>query len=192
MGRASKQHRRTTSTPVRRDGDPLSSLAPDRPLLGIALRFFVLFAVLQAAIWWLAARGYLERLLDVTTVVAGGCVAATGLAPQVSGNRIALTTRILQIDLDCTGISLAAVFAALVLAYPLRWQTKVIGLVAGLPLLAAANLARLTAVAHLSERLGEEAFGFVHDYLFMVAMVAVVVGLWAAYLALARRYAARA
>lgn len=180
--------KRTATVPSAPQG---TSLAPDGALVRVALTFFAFYAALQAAVWWLAYRGFLDPFIEATTRVAGACAVATGLTPVIAGNQLQFANRILQIDLDCTGISLAIVFAALVLAYPLGWRTKAVGLALGLPILGLANMARLTAVAHLSARLGDEAFGFTHDYLFMVVMVAVVMALWSAYLTLARRYAAR-
>lgn len=193
MGKPAKRAARVsgakaTSTAL---AEKLLALAPERSLVRVALVFFATYAALQAAIWWFALRGHLDSFIEMTTVVAGACVTGTGIAATIAGNQIQLASRILQIDLDCTGISLAAVYSALVVAYPLSARRKALGLAVGLPVLALANFVRLTAVAHLSERLGHDAFSFVHDYLFMIGMVTVVVALWGGYLALARRHAAK-
>jgi exosortase/archaeosortase family protein len=166
-----------------------AALRPDAVLVRVALIFVVIFALLQAAILGLAYIGMFDRLMVATASLTGACSAATGVVVTVRGNEIFLATRILSIDLDCTGLSLAAIYAAIVLAYPLSAKSKVIGLAVGLPIIFVANFARLVAVVQLSGRLGDDAFLFVHDYLFMVAMVAAVVAVWAAFLSWAKRNA---
>lgn len=166
-------------------------LAPDRTLVKVAVVFFVVFAALQAGAWLLAHNGALDPLLDATADLAGACSRATGVQAGVTGNEIVLANRILRIDLDCTGISLAAVYVALVVAYPLSLRRKLVAIFAGLPVLFVANLARLVAVAQLSGLLDDRTFLFVHDYLFKVVMIAVVVALWGVYLSSARRHATR-
>lgn len=167
-----------------------SPLSPDAGLLKVGLRFILIYAVLQTGVWFLGDRGVLDPILKVTADLTGVLSNLTGVDATVTGYDVLLATRILRIDLDCTGISLVLVYASLVLAYPLGIKRKSIGLVAGIPVIAAANMARLVAVAQLSGPLSDEGFVFVHDYLFKIAMVAVVLVLWVIYLAWARRHPA--
>lgn len=164
-------------------------LSPDAGLLRVALWFFVIYAVLQTTAWYLAFTGYFDSLLEAMASLTGACSNVTGVPATVAGNEIFLATRILRIDLDCTGISLMLIYTALVLAYPLSIKRKLIGLAIGLPVIAVANLIRLTVVAQLSGPLGDKAFLFVHDYLFKVLMMGVVIVLWGLYLASAKRNA---
>jgi len=166
-----------------------ASLLPDVALARVAVTFVVIFLALQAAVWTLTLQGVFDPIMRGTAVLTGVCSNGTGVPAIVSGEQIFLTNRILRIDLDCTGISLAMVYAALVLAYPLNWRRKLVGLGVGIPALLLANLVRLIAVVQLSGPLEDWAFLFVPYYLFKVAMIAVVTGLWAAYLVCARRHA---
>ena len=166
-------------------------LSPDAGLVKVAVTFVVIFAVMQALVLVLATRGFFEPILNATASFTGACSNATGVPAAVAGNEIALSSRILRIDLDCTGISLMLIYAALVLAYPLSIKRKLIGLGIGIPAIAVFNQLRLLAVAQLSGVLADDVFYFVHDYLFKVLMVAVVIVLWALYLASARRHAAQ-
>ena len=166
-------------------------LAPDRTLVKVAVAFAVIYAVLHATLYALTYWGYLEPVMKLTADITGACSNATGLTATVQGNDVVLASRILRIDPDCTGITLMIMYSALVLAYPLSTKRKLLGLVIGIPVIAAANLARLFAVAQLSGVLSDNVFFFVHDYLFKVLMVAVVIVLWALYLASARRRAAQ-
>lgn len=167
------------------------SLSPDVGLLKVSLRFFVIFAILQTALWFLWYRGSLDPWLEWNARITGACSNIIGVPATVAGNEVFLATRILRIDFDCTGIPLMLVYAALVLAYPLRTKRKLIGMAVGLPVLALANMLRLITVAELSGPLDDGVFLFVHDYLFKVCMTAVVIALWAVYLVSARRHASQ-
>jgi len=155
----------------------------------VAIAFVVLYAIFQSLVWMLIYRNAIGPLLTTTAYVAGALFNVTGVPAKVIGNEILLATRTLRIDPDCTGLSLMALYAALVLAYPFTMRRRVIGLAAGLPALLVANMVRLDFVAQASQRLDERAFLFVHDYLFQIVMVGVVIGLWAVYLVSARRHA---
>ena len=158
-------------------------------LIRVAVTFFIIYAVLQAALWALVYRGYFDPVMEWTAVVTGACSVATGVPATVAGDEVALQSRILRIDADCTGVTLMMIYAALVLAYPLGWKNKLVGLTFGIAAIFVTNLIRLIAVAQLSAPLADRAFLFVHDYLFKIVMMAVVISAWALYLAYARRHA---
>jgi len=165
------------------------SLTPDRVLLKVAVLFIAIYALMQALVWFLALRGWFDPVMESLATFTGACSVATGLSATVTGNEVILANRILRIDLDCTGITLMMLYSALVLAYPLSVKRKAMWIAIGLPVLILANLLRLIAVAQLSAPLGNDAFLFVHDYLFKVAMIAVVIVLWSLFLTSARRHA---
>lgn len=162
---------------------------PDARLLRVAVAFFVTYSVLQTAVWYLGYRGSLRSLMLFTAQTLGSLVDALGVSARVVGNDVVLATRILRIDVDCTGISLLMLYSALVLAYPLRAKWKFMGLAMGIPVLFLANLTRLIAVAMFSNMLSDKVFLFVHDYLFKIVMMGVVIGLWALFLQEVRRRA---
>ena len=164
-------------------------MSPDVGVLKVAFLFFVIYAITQTAVWFLAYHGYLDPLLDLTARITGACSNITGVPATVAGNEVSLATRLLRIDLDCTGISLMLVYMSLVLAYPMSIRRKLIWLAIGFPVLAVANMLRLIAVAQLSGPLDDRVFFFMHDYLFKIFMFAVVLALWAAYLLSAKRHA---
>ena len=160
-----------------------NSLLADKRMLRVALTFVVLFTLMQAATWWLAYNAAFDGILDGMARFSGACDRALGLDARVRGNEIAVGGRVLRIDLECTAISLMAIYSALVLAYPLGWRRKVTGLMGGLLAIQAFNQVRLIAVAWLSGRTEDAVFRFAHDYLFMTSMVIVVVAAWGVYLA---------
>lgn len=155
-------------------------------LVAVTLVFVLVFTVFESAIWAVESAGGLLALMDLTTRAAGLLIGWVGIHATLSGNQIFLATRVLEIDVDCTAISIAALYAALVIAYPLSIRTRLLALAVGVPVIAVVNLLRLVAVAVASEHLNPVAFSFAHDYLFKVAMVLVVVALWASWLQIAR------
>lgn len=155
----------------------------------VAVAFILVFTVFQASIVLAETTGRMGWLMDSTAKAAGLLIDAVGIPATVLGNRILLATSTLQIDIDCTGIAIAALYSALVIAYPLAARTRLLALAVGIPVIAIVNLLRLLGVAVAVEHLSPTAFGFVHDYLFKVAMMLVVVGLWAAWLQIARGHA---
>lgn len=169
----------------------------DRRLLWVIVKFGLIFAAFDALIFFLAARTSAIRVLeDATARVAAWLIVASGVsatrvaAPTlaVPNPSIILPNRVLAISADCTGVFLAAMLVALILAYPIRPSLRAVGMVGGVAVLLVVNLARLVAVAGLSVA-APSLFQVAHDFLFQVGMVMVVLGVWAAWLAYARRLA---
>lgn len=125
------------------------------------------------------------------TIAAAGAAGAraVGIHAIATGNLIVLSTRSLSIDPQCTAVTLLAVYAALVLAYPLRWRDRLIALAVGAIVLQLANVGRLVGVAWASELLADKRFYIVHDYLFEFGMVFLVLLMWVVWLSIARRTA---
>ncbi len=183
-----KSRRRTAGVSPKRPPQE-SSLAPDKVLLKTAVGVVVIYAVLQTIAWAMLARGYLDSAMEGLASLTATMSNLVGVHATTAANEVYLATRTLRIDFECTGLSLMLVYSALVLAYPLGPKNKVTAIAVGLPAIFVANLIRLVLVAGLSDPLPDRAFLFVHDYLFKVGMVIVVIGLWAAYLVRARRSA---
>jgi exosortase/archaeosortase family protein len=175
--------------PMKGPVTPWVRLSPDATLIRVAVVFFVIYAILQTVLSGLVYRGYFTPVMALTARITGACSVATGVPATVTGNDIILSSRILRIDTDCTGVTLMMIYAALVLAYPLSAKRKLLGLAAGIPAILIANFIRLLAVAQLSGPLDDRMFLFVHDYLFKIVMMAFVIMAWALYLASARRHA---
>jgi exosortase/archaeosortase family protein len=86
-------------------------------------------------------------------------------------------------------VTLLVVYLALIFAYPVSTRMRILAIVIGVPFLMVANIARIVAVAVASELLTGRSFYMVHDYLFELAMVFVVMMMWAVWLSLARNNA---
>jgi len=160
----------------------------DATVLAVGLKFFVYLMVFTAVLTPIDTSGGLQAVMLATARASTALITLTGLQATQTGALIHLSNRILAIDTACTAVYLVAMFSARILAYPLKWTSRLLGVLAGAIVILGVNLVRIVAVAHVS--IGASArFDFIHDYLFQVGMMLVVVMLWATWLKLARRYA---
>jgi exosortase/archaeosortase family protein len=160
----------------------------DRVLLGVVGRFVAYFALMVVVIIAVDLLHGWGSVQLATTRVSAGVASGLGIALSQVGTRIDVGNRILAVDLPCTAVFIIALFSALVLAYPVSWRMRLLGLAAGIPVIVVSNIVRIVAAAGVSVG-SPGAFDFFHDYLFQVGMVMVTVVVWAAWLSVARRNA---
>ena len=181
-----KKPRKSKESPV---ANFVRDFAPRNSVRRVAIIFVVVLGVLLT-ISLLSGRwsGWVP-ITNGIAAVAGGTARALGIPATVEGNLIRTPTRTLAVDPQCTAVDLLAVYAALILAYPLKWKMRLVALVVGAIVLQVANIARLVGVAWAAVLVNGRSFDLVHDYLFEFAMVFVVMMMWAVWLTLARRTA---
>lgn len=158
----------------------------DPMLARVVARFLGYFALFIVLIAFVGTIGSWNTLMGVTASAATGLIRLTGVQATDQGNLVLLASHALLVDLPCTAIYMLALYSALVLAYPVPLRTRLLGLLVGIPVLIAANLARIVAAAQLS-LYAPGAFQFFHDYLYQVVLALVCVLTWAAWLSYARR-----
>lgn len=144
----------------------------------VSLIFLALVSLFNLAIYLLSYAGYLYPLIDFTTVSAAYLMNLFGLKAAVSLDRILLKSRTFYITLECTAIYIAALYASLVLAYPVKAKKKLSGLTIGIPAILIANILRLLIIATVSERFPSKYFNYLHDYLWQIVFVLLVATLW--------------
>jgi len=159
----------------------------DRALLRIALSFLACLAVLYGLIVWLGARTqFTSNLMLSTATAATALINFTGVVATRAGTVVRVPGRELVIGPDCTGLSIAVLLIALILSYPVKVTSRVIGALVGVFIVLLANLVRLVAIAHVSPFVPDVVFAVAHDFLFQVGMIAVAIGVWVGWLAFAR------
>ncbi|MFY9555676.1 MAG: exosortase H [Blastocatellia bacterium] len=115
-------------------------------------RFLGLFALIFGACYFLFGvapgvrlgiiKPYTRFLASaVVTVVNLFGAGATAIGEQVASPRFSI-----NIAMGCDAVEASSLFLAGVLAYPTSWRAKLIGMVLGLPLIHAINLARLVGL----------------------------------------------
>ena len=178
---ASRPTRRTPNLQTR-----ARTLLPRNSVQRVAVVFVLLLVVMLPLSMFSADWSGWNTITGTTAAMAARSARAVGIDAQVSGSFILLPSRTLAIDPECSAVTLMVVYIALVLAYPLAWHMRLLALLIGIPLLAVANLARIVGVAYASEMLSDRPFYMVHDYLFEVGMLLLVVAMWAVWLSVAR------
>ena len=82
---------------------------------------------------------------------------------------------------DCGAIPSFSIFASAVLAFPVAFRKRILGIGLGIPLLYAINLCRLATLAligALDDTPSDKWFTFVHEYLWQGVFVVFVVAVW--------------
>lgn len=162
------------------------SALPRNSMRRVVVSFALLVAVLVPAVELSASWSGWQRVTGALAVVTGVLARALGMDVVVTEKFVAVPSRVLSVDWACSPIMISTVYAALVLAYPLRWRLRLAALAIGLPVLALANVARLLATTYASEHLPDASFDMVHQQLGVMTTF-VAIGLWAVWLSIARR-----
>jgi exosortase/archaeosortase family protein len=167
----------------------IERVLPHNSVRRVAVVFVILLAVFLPLTTLNGAWSGWQAITGETAFFGGTCARSLGINATVVGSVIHLPSRSLLIDTQCTGVTLMAVYIALVLAYPVSWKMRTLAIVAGIPILFAVNIARVVGVAWASELLPGQSFYLVHDYLFEFGMVFAVLMTWAVWLSIVRRTA---
>lgn len=85
---------------------------------------------------------------------------------------------------DCGAIPSMSIFIAAVIAFPARWWKRIAGVLAGVPLLYAVNLGRISSLGYLGAVEGKDLkwFDFAHHYVWQGIFIIFVVALWMAWI----------
>lgn len=120
-----------------------------------------------------------EKAADTVTDQSAELLSVAGVEPErLSGNRLQFEHgRRLRVDWSCTGLKQAVVFTIIVLVFPGRARHKLWYIPAGLMLIWAFNVVRITAVAAFFSR-NPESFDFLHEYLFKYLFYGLIFLLW--------------
>lgn len=113
-----------------------------------------------------------------------------GLSPAIQGMEMQVESFHFFISKDSTGWKSLLFFAALICAVPgIKKNKRVIGIVAGLPILHLGNIGRVVGIVLVEQAYGLDAAMLAHDYLWRFGLIALVLGCWLIWLWWARRAA---
>jgi len=83
---------------------------------------------------------------------------------------------------ECGAIEVMAIFFAAVLAFPTRWWKRLAGIAAGVPIMYAVNILRLSCLAVIGALTnGGKWFKFSHEYVWQAIYLVFVVAVWLAW-----------
>ncbi len=155
-----------------------------------ALVFFLVFGALELA-WQFQDGGVLSRWVIDRGIVAPAAVVAAALTPGLGihavGSRLRSPTGGINIVNGCDGMETLFMLIAGLAVAPISPAARVLGVLAGIPVVYAANLVRILVLFH-AHRAGAEWFDVLHGSVTPVAMVLAVAAFYHAWL---RRSSAR-
>lgn len=148
------------------------------------MRFIFLFLLLQLALFGANLLNAVQQhvVLPWTSFLAKVCVALlTGFDKTVAAQGKVIwniTTGFgVSIEPGCNGIEACIVLLAAIVAFPSRWQDKLLGFAAGAMTIQALNVARVVSLYYLGQW-DMKVFHFAHAYLWQIFIMLDVVVVW--------------
>ncbi len=151
-------------------------------------RFFIVFVLLQLLLFGIELLQPVQRhvVLPVTAGIAWLSSVVVGwLDPSVlSQGKVLMnpTTGFgVSIEPGCNGIEACIVLVSAIVAFPARWQHKLIGIAVGIAAVQAFNIVRIVSLFYLGQW-NMDWFRFAHEYLWQALImldVLFVFMLWA-------------
>jgi exosortase/archaeosortase family protein len=146
------------------------------PGVAFGLRFFFFLLLCSLAFWAFSLHQHLGPVQRVTAIVSSQLGRWVGGTAVANGTDIIVSSLTMHVNHECTGIFVWMLFASFVLAYPVPWSARFIGLGLGIPLLFAVNVVRLATLARIVE-VYPSLFFYFHEYVWQgFFMVCVLVG----------------
>jgi archaeosortase B (VPXXXP-CTERM-specific) len=143
------------------------------PGLRFGAGFFGYLLLFSIGFWALSVQRHLGPLQHLMAVVSARVGRWTGGHAIAAGNTIVVPTLTMDVNHECTGVFVCMLFAGFVLAYPVSWRSRLIGLAAGIPLFLIVNVLRLATLARIAE-IYPRAFFYVHEYVWQGILTALV------------------
>lgn len=149
---------------------PGASGAHFRVSIGWVLRLAALWFLLAVVSHWVnVACGLPVRVAGALAAVARGL----GIAARAEGASVLLPGYTLRVIEECTGLSVAGAMVAFALVAPLGWRTRVRGALLLASVALVWNALRLVGVVWVAQ-VAPSHVTFVHDVLWQIATVAVL------------------
>jgi exosortase H (IPTLxxWG-CTERM-specific) len=148
------------------------------------LRFFVLFVLLQVALFgaeltpWAQVYFVIPWTNALASISAGlvtlfdPAVAAVGKVLRSTSNGFAVS-----IEAGCNGIEATIVLVAAIVAFPAPWRRKLVGLAAGIVAVQALNVVRVVSLFYLGQW-SFAAFEWAHLYVWQALIMLDVLIVW--------------
>lgn len=147
------------------------------PLLRTCLLFFSVILAFNLVEWLLLKPWQVELFQIATAKVVSSVMSMSGLQNHLQGTHIFFPGAHWEVVSECTALQAMYVFVAFVIAYPSLLMSKGVGIGLGLPLLFVANIVRLLVLAWAIQLVPDYA-EIVHDYVWQVAFLFLLVLMW--------------
>jgi exosortase H (IPTLxxWG-CTERM-specific) len=148
------------------------------------IRFFILFVVLQAALFALeltpwAQAWLVEPWTNTLAAISTWLVTLFDSGVVASGKVIRSTTSgfAVSIEAGCNGVEATIVLVAAMLAFPAPWKHKLAGLAAGIVAVQGLNIVRVISLFYLGQW-NYEVFEWAHLYVWQALIMLDVLIVW--------------
>ncbi|GBD26523.1 hypothetical protein HRbin30_01855 [bacterium HR30] len=129
--------------------------------VGVFFGCLLAFSALTAAVGLQNRLGLAEQ--SIARAAAYLARLGGSRAEVVEGNIILTGEARLQVNHECTGVFVFVVLLSFMLAYPAPWGRKILGMLAGVVLLSAVNIARIATLVRLVD-FYPGLFEYFHEY----------------------------
>ena len=119
----------------------------NRRVLGYWLTFAALLAAFQVSLT--VGEGFWASLDTATARILASTLSLLGPEARADGGSVTSSLCTVKIIRECTGAYPLGIFTAAVVAYPLSWRARLLGLLAGFPILLIVNQVRLVSLCYI-------------------------------------------
>lgn len=146
-----------------------------KPVL-LFIGVFVLIIILFYIAWInpFCVNHIFEPIVSFYAKVSGKILALLGYKTWVNGTMISSSGFDLNIKRGCDAIEATALFAAVVLAFPVVFKKKILGLILGILTLTLVNFIRIITLYIAGHRY-PALFNFLHDQIWQIIYIAIAV-----------------
>jgi archaeosortase B (VPXXXP-CTERM-specific) len=153
------------------------------PLFRVALVFCLLVLGFHVLEWTYALFRPITIFQEVTAYTVARLVSLIGINCTLNGALITMPHTVWNVVLECTALTAVVVFVSFIVAFPATWRSRAIGIGIGVPFILAVNIFRLVTLAWVTQKIPQSST-LVHDYIWQVAFLFLVVMMWIAWLSL--------
>jgi exosortase H (IPTLxxWG-CTERM-specific) len=148
------------------------------------IRFFILFVVLQAALFGAELTPWVQEYFVIPwtnqlAAISAGLVTLADPNVAAAGKVLRSTSSgfAVSIEAGCNGVEATIVLLAAVLAFPAPWKNKVIGLIGGIIAVQGLNVVRVISLFYLGQW-SFAAFEWAHLYVWQALIMLDVLVVW--------------
>ncbi len=148
------------------------------------IRFFILFLILQGALFGLELTPWAQQWFVVPwtralAAISAGVVKIFDSDVLAQGKVLLSSTNgfAVSIEAGCNGVEATIVLVAAILAFPASWKHKLIGLIVGIVAVQGLNIVRIISLFYLGQW-NFNAFEWAHLYVWQALIMLDVMVVW--------------
>ena len=149
---------------------------PGSSLFKTCFIFSGVLLFLHGFTWLFALKGFIQWGSGTAKIVSS-ILNVTGVLNSCDHNIIHLRNDTWNVSSECTAVNAVFLFISFIVAYSSTFKSKVVGVVAGIPLILCTNILRLVVLGWVTEYWPKQA-KFFHDYVWETIFLFFIIALW--------------